>query len=53
METTRSFLRDAAASISIACKQRWGVESFFAKLKQWRRLAIRYDKLATNFIGFV
>ena len=25
---------------------RWGIEGFFAKLKQWRRIANRYDKLA-------
>lgn len=37
----------------IAYKQRWGVEGFFAKLKQWRRIATRYDKLAKNFLGFV
>ncbi len=36
-----------------AYKQRWGIESFFAKLKQWRRIATRYDKLAANFLGFV
>lgn len=32
----------------IAYKNRWGVEGFFAKLKQWRRIATRYDKLAAN-----
>lgn len=37
----------------IAYKQRWGIESFFAKLKQWRRLATRHDKLAANFLGFI
>jgi transposase len=37
----------------IAYKQRWGVESFFARIKQWRRIATRYDKLATNFLGFI
>jgi len=37
----------------IAYKQRWGIEAFFAKLKQWRRIATRYDKLAANFLGFV
>jgi len=37
----------------IAYKQRWGIESFFAKLKQWRRIATRYDKLAANFFGFI
>jgi transposase len=24
-----------------------------SKLKQWRRLATRYDKLAANFVGFI
>lgn len=37
----------------IAYKQRWGVEDFFAKLKQWRRIATRYDNLAANFLGFI
>lgn len=34
-------------------KQRWGIEGFFAKLKQWRRIATRYDKIAANFLGFI
>lgn len=38
---------------TIAYKQRWGIEGFFAKLKQWRRIATRYDKLAANFLGFI
>ncbi|WP_346909186.1 IS5 family transposase [uncultured Roseibium sp.] len=37
----------------IAYKNRWGIEGYFAKLKQWRRIATRYDKLAANFIGFI
>jgi transposase len=37
----------------IAYRNRWGIESFFAKLKQWRRIATRYDKLAATFLGFV
>jgi len=37
----------------IADKERWGIEGFFAKLKQWRRIATRYDKLAATFLGFV
>ena len=37
----------------IAYQQRWGIEGFFAKLKQWRRIATRYDKLAANFLGFI
>jgi len=24
-----------------------GIEGFFARLKQWRRIATRYDKLAS------
>ena len=37
----------------IAYQQRWSIEAFFAKLKQWRRIATRYDKLAATFLGFV
>jgi transposase len=36
-----------------AYKNRWGIEGFFAKLKQWRRIATRYDKLAATFLSFV
>ncbi len=38
---------------AIAYKDRWGIEAFFAKLKQWRRIATRYDKRAETFLGFV
>lgn len=34
-------------------KERNRVERFFGKLKQFRRVATRYDKLLTNFMGFV
>ena len=34
-------------------KERNLVERFFAKLKQFRRVATRYDKLLVNFMGFV
>jgi putative transposase len=34
-------------------KERNRVERFFNKLKQFRRVATRYDKLLANFIGFV
>jgi transposase len=46
----RKHLRDYDV---IAYKNRWGIESFFAKLKQYRRIATRYDKLAANFLGFI
>jgi putative transposase len=34
-------------------KERNAVERFFNKLKQFRRVATRYDKLLANFLGFV
>ena len=34
-------------------KERNRVERFFAKLKQFRRVATRYDKLLANYEGFV
>lgn len=29
------------------------IENFFARLKQWRAIATRYDKTARNFLGAV
>ena len=29
------------------------VERFFNKIKQWRRVATRYDKLAANYLAFI
>ena len=34
-------------------KERNLIERFFNKLKQFRRVATRYDKLLVNFMGFV
>lgn len=34
-------------------KERNGVERMFARLKQFRRVATRYDKLLSHFRGFV
>ena len=34
-------------------RERNGVERLFAKLKQFRRLATRYDKLLSSFRGFI
>ena len=36
-----------------AYKQRNLVERMFCRLKDWRRLATRYDKLAANFAAAV
>lgn len=36
-------------------KYRWrnGIERLFNKLKNWRRLATRYDKTKESYLGFV
>jgi transposase len=34
-------------------KERNVVERYFGRLKQYRRVATRYDKKAANFLGFV
>ena len=34
-------------------KERNAVERFFGRIKQYRRVATRYDKKAKNFLGFV
>ena len=34
-------------------KERHLVETFFLKLKEFRRVAMRYDKLASRFLAFV
>ena len=34
-------------------KQRNKVERFFGRIKQFRRIATRYDKLATTFLAFI
>jgi len=36
-------------------KYRWRnrIERLFSKLKNWRRIATRYDKTADSYIGFV
>lgn len=34
-------------------KERNRIERFFSRLKQFRRVATRYDKLLANFRGFV
>ena len=34
-------------------KDRWRVEAMFCRLKDFRRIATRYDKLARNFLAAV
>ena len=37
----------------ILYKERNRVERFFSRIKHFRRIATRYDKLAATFMGFV
>jgi transposase len=39
--------------ISTCTKPVNGIENFFAKLKQYRGIATRYDKRASNFLGAI
>jgi transposase len=38
---------------SDTCKARHLIENFFAKLKQFRAIATRYDKTARNFLAAI
>ncbi len=38
---------------TVLYKERNHIERFFDKLKQFLRVATRYDKLLANFIGFI
>lgn len=40
-------------NLSIEYKQRNKVERLFNKIKQFRRVATRYEKLKANFLAFV
>ncbi len=33
-------------------RQRHTVENFFARIKRYRRIATRYEKLANHYLGF-
>ena len=50
----RSFLVAApesarSATTATATRDRWRIEAAFCRLKDFRRVATRYDKLAANF----
>ena len=32
-------------------RRRYKIENFFCRIKDWRRIATRYDKLARNFLA--
>jgi transposase len=46
-------LTPRAASIAISTEARNLIERFFARIKHFRRIATRYDKLASSFLSFV
>jgi putative transposase len=48
----RRHRRNPHAYDAVLYKERNRVERFFGKLKQFRRVATRYDKLLQNFMGF-
>ena len=37
--------------MSYCPKRRYKIENFFCRIKDWRRIATRYDKLARNFLA--
>jgi putative transposase len=37
----------------LCCRQRNRIERLMSRLKQFRRLATRYDKTASSYLGFV
>ena len=43
----------SAGTIAALYRKRWRIENFFAKLKQYRAIATRYDKTARNFLGAI
>lgn len=49
----RGHRRNQRSYDRIAYKQRRGIVSSFARLKQRRRIATRYDDLAANFTGLI
>ena len=48
--STRSRKR-AIAHDKVLYRQRHRIENMFGRLKDWRRIATRYDKLARNFLA--
>ncbi|MBC6403078.1 MAG: transposase [Hyphomonadaceae bacterium] len=50
---SRKGRRSPAQFCKTTCKQRHKVEILFARLKGWRRVAIRYDRCAHTFFSAV
>lgn len=47
---TRATLRDLDEHLY---RERFQVEQFFQRIKRFRRIAMRFEKLARNFLAFV
>ena len=58
--------QNAVPNIALKCNRRWtscfsrvlyrdrnAIERMFCRLKDYRRISTRYDKLATNFLGAI
>ena len=43
----------AALAADVGCSPRNAIERMFCRLKDFRRIATGYDRLATNFLGAV
>ena len=48
---SRSNARRKARCPTRIYRKRHKIENFFCRIKDWRRLATRYDKLARNFLA--
>lgn len=44
---------DLASRLYFQRHHEWDIENFFAKLKQFRAIATRYDKTARNFLAAI
>jgi transposase len=49
----KSNRKEAICFSSYLCRGRNLIEQFFNKIKQCRRVATRYDKLAANYLAFI
>jgi transposase len=53
VERGQTFRRNETGRSQFALGARNLVERFFNKIKQCRRVATRYDKLAANYLAFI
>jgi transposase len=42
-----------ARTIALHAVYGWWIEHFFQRIKRFRRIAMRFEKLAKNFLAFV